>query len=221
MRDVTRRQERKHRIILSGAATYARLSYDVHAMFAARWCASARVDSRDPVVDSVLIAGRIVRCVPRQASGGAAGARPALAGHVHVADPEPPAAPCWKLSADPQFIDKVRDVVGLYMAPPENTLVLCVDEKSQIQALDRTASILPMLPTTPARMTHDYVRNGTTSLFAAFDLASGSVIAQSYRRRQPAPGRTRRSTPDTRPVPQRSGLPPVQRSRQRPNRPPR
>lgn len=88
----------------------------------------------------------------------------------------------WKLSADPQFIDKVRDVVGLYMSPPENALVLCVDEKSQIQALDRTAPCLPMLPTTPARMTHDYVRNGTTSLFAAFDLASGSVIAQPYRR---------------------------------------
>ena len=88
----------------------------------------------------------------------------------------------WKLSTDPQFIDKVRDVVGLYMSPPENALVLCVDEKSQIQALDRTAPCLPMLPTTPARMTHDYVRNGTTSLFAAFDLASGSVIAQHYRR---------------------------------------
>ena len=88
----------------------------------------------------------------------------------------------WKLSTDPQFIDKVRDVVGLCMSPPENALVLCVDEKSQIQALDRTAPCLPMLPTTPARMTHDYVRNGTTSLFAAFDLASGSVIAQPYRR---------------------------------------
>src|SRR6266566_5444557 len=88
----------------------------------------------------------------------------------------------WKLSTDPQFIDKVRDVVGLYMSPPENALVLCVDEKSQIQALDRTAPCLPMLPTTPARMTHDYVRNGTTSLFAAFGLASGSVLAQPYRR---------------------------------------
>jgi len=88
----------------------------------------------------------------------------------------------WKLSTDPQFTGKVRDVVGLYMSPPENALVLCVDEKSQIQALDRTAPCLPMLPTTPARMTHDYVRNGTTSLFAAFDLASGSVIAQPYRR---------------------------------------
>jgi len=95
---------------------------------------------------------------------------------------KPHAVETWKLSTDPQFIDKVRDVVGLYMAPPENALVLCVDEKSQIQALDRTAPILPMLPATPARMTHDYVRNGTTSLFAAFDLASGSVIAQPYRR---------------------------------------
>ena len=83
---------------------------------------------------------------------------------------------------DPEFIDKVRDVVGLYMSPPEHALVLAVDEKSQIQALDRTAPCLPMLPTTPARMTHDYVRHGTTSLFAAFDLASGSVIAQPYRR---------------------------------------
>jgi transposase len=94
----------------------------------------------------------------------------------------PPLVETWKLSTDPQFIDKVRDVVGLYMSPPENALVLCVDEKSQIQALDRTAPIMPMLPTTPARMTHDYVRNGTTSLFAALDLASGSVIAQPYRR---------------------------------------
>src|SRR5579863_5357238 len=95
---------------------------------------------------------------------------------------KPHAVQTWKLSTDPQFIDKVRDVVGLYLSPPENALVLCVDEKSQIQALDRTAPCLPMLPTTPARMTHDYVRHGTTSLFAAFDLASGSVIAQHYRR---------------------------------------
>jgi transposase len=88
----------------------------------------------------------------------------------------------WKLSTDPQFIEKVRDVVGLYLEPPEKALVLCVDEKSQIQALDRTAPCLPMLPTTPARMTHDYVRNGTTTLFAALDTVSGSVIAQHYRR---------------------------------------
>ena len=95
---------------------------------------------------------------------------------------KPHAVETWKLSSDPQFVDKVRDVVGLYMSPPENALVLAVDEKSQMQAIDRTAPILPIMPTTPARMTHDYVRHGTTSLFAAFDLASGSVIAQHYRR---------------------------------------
>jgi len=87
-----------------------------------------------------------------------------------------------KLSTDPQFIDKVRDIVGLYLDPPERALVLCVDEKSQIQALDRTAPSLPILPTTPARRTHDYVRNGTTSLFAALDVASGKVISQMHRR---------------------------------------
>jgi len=88
----------------------------------------------------------------------------------------------WKLSTDPQFTGKVRDVAGLYLDPPEKALVLAVDEKSQIQAIDRTAPILPVMPTTPARMTHDYVRHGTASLFAAMDIASGSVIAQHYRR---------------------------------------
>jgi transposase len=95
---------------------------------------------------------------------------------------KPHAIETWKLSTDPQFIDKVRDVVGLYMNPPDNALVLAVDEKSQMQAIDRTAPILPIMPTTPARATHDYVRHGTTSLFAALDLGSGSVIAQHYRR---------------------------------------
>ncbi|MCR6490870.1 IS630 family transposase [Amycolatopsis sp. OK19-0408] len=88
----------------------------------------------------------------------------------------------WKLSRDPQFVEKVRDVVGLYLAPPDNAIVLCVDEKSQMQAIDRTAPTLPIMPTTPARMTHDYVRHGTTSLFAALNLATGSVIAQHHRR---------------------------------------
>src|SRR5512142_162371 len=88
----------------------------------------------------------------------------------------------WKLSADPQFVDKVRDVVGLYLDPPENAIVLCVDEKSQIQAIDRTGPTLPMMPTTLERRTHDYVRHGTTSLFAALDPTSGSVIANHYRR---------------------------------------
>ena len=88
----------------------------------------------------------------------------------------------WKLSKDPQFIEKVRDVVGLYLDPPTNAVVLCVDEKSQMQAIDRTAPTLPVMPTTPARMTHDYVRHGTTSLFAALDVATGKVISQHHRR---------------------------------------
>jgi transposase len=83
----------------------------------------------------------------------------------------------FKLSPDPLFIDKVRDVVGLYLNPPEAAVVLCVDEKTQVQALDRSAPILPLLPGTPARQTHDYKRNGTTNLYAALDVASGQVIA--------------------------------------------
>ena len=85
----------------------------------------------------------------------------------------------WKLSKDPLFIDKVRDVVGLYLNPPERAVVLCVDEKSQIQALDRTAPILPMLPGTPERATHDYKRAGTSSLYAALDLTTGKVIGRA------------------------------------------
>ena len=88
----------------------------------------------------------------------------------------------WKLSRDPQFIDKVRDVVGLYLDPPERAVVLCVDEKSQIQALDRTAPILPMLPGTPERATHDYKRSGTSSLYAALDIATGNVIGSLHSR---------------------------------------
>jgi transposase len=84
----------------------------------------------------------------------------------------------FKLSPDPQFIDKVRDVVGLYLNPPEAAVVLCVDEKSQIQALDRSAPVLPLMPGVPARQTHDYVRNGTTNLYAALDVASGQVISE-------------------------------------------
>jgi transposase len=83
----------------------------------------------------------------------------------------------FKFSPDPQFIDKVRDIVGLYLNPPEAAVVLCVDEKSQIQALDRTAPVLPLMPGVAERRTHDYVRNGTTNLYAALDVASGQVIA--------------------------------------------
>jgi len=88
----------------------------------------------------------------------------------------------WKLSKDPFFVEKVHDVVGLYLNPPERAVVLCVDEKSQIQALDRTAPILPMLPGTPERATHDYKRSGTSSLYAALDLTTGKVIGALHSR---------------------------------------
>src|SRR3954468_22480868 len=88
----------------------------------------------------------------------------------------------FKLSTDPQFIDKVRDVVGLYLDPPEKALVLCVDEKSQIQALDRSAPVLPMMPGMPERRTHDYLRHGITTLFAALDVVTGEVIGSIHRR---------------------------------------
>jgi transposase len=84
----------------------------------------------------------------------------------------------FKLSTDPAFVAKVRDVVGLYMAPPEHALVLCVDEKSQIQALDRSQAVFPMRPGQSERRSHDYARHGTTSLFAALDIATGAVIGQ-------------------------------------------
>ena len=88
----------------------------------------------------------------------------------------------WKLSRDPQFIDKVKDVVGLYLNPPERAVVLCVDEKSQIQALDRTAPILPLLPGVPERATHDYKRAGTSSLYAALNITTGKVIGALHSR---------------------------------------
>ena len=88
----------------------------------------------------------------------------------------------FKLSTDPLFIEKLRDIVGLYMAPPERAVVLCVDEKSQIQALDRTQPMLPMRPGQAERRTHDYVRHGTTSLFAALNVAPGEVIGRCFRR---------------------------------------
>ncbi len=84
----------------------------------------------------------------------------------------------FKLSPDPLFIEKVRDIVGLYLNPPDAAVVLCVDEKSQIQALDRSAPVLPLMPGVPERATHDYVRNGTTNLYAALDVASGQVISE-------------------------------------------
>jgi transposase-like protein/transposase len=88
----------------------------------------------------------------------------------------------FKLSTDPQFVDKVVDVVGLYHNPPERAVVLCVDEKSQMQALNRSQPVLPMMPGMPERRSHDYVRSGVTSLFAAFNIADGTVISELHRR---------------------------------------
>lgn len=99
---------------------------------------------------------------------------------------EPQRAESFKLSRDPLFIDKVRDIVGLYLNPPDRALVLCVDEKSQIQALDRTAPLLPMRPGQIERRSHDYKRHGTTSLFAALDTRTGKIIGQTQRRHRSA-----------------------------------
>jgi transposase len=95
---------------------------------------------------------------------------------------QPHRSQTFKLSADPLFVDKVRDIVGLYLSPPNRALVLSIDEKSQIQALDREQPVLPRMPGVPERRTHNYVRHGTTSLFAALDVASGFVIGKCYRR---------------------------------------
>jgi len=88
----------------------------------------------------------------------------------------------FKLSSDPLFVEKVRDIVGLYLNPALKAMVLCVDEKSQIQALDRTQPLLPLAPGIPERRTHDYARHGTTTLFAALDIATGEVIGETHRR---------------------------------------
>ena len=90
----------------------------------------------------------------------------------------------FKLSTDPLFVDKVQDIVGLYLSPPDRAIVLCVDEKGQIQALDREQPVLPMMPGVPERRTHTYVRHGTKSLFAALDIASGFVIGKCYKRQR-------------------------------------
>lgn len=99
---------------------------------------------------------------------------------------QPHRAETFKLSTDPLFVEKVRDVVGLYVAPPERAIVLCVDEKSQIQALDRSQPLLPMRPGQVERRAHDYVRHGVTSLFAALDIATGRVIGKCYARHRSA-----------------------------------
>ena len=88
----------------------------------------------------------------------------------------------FKLSKAPLFVERVRDIVGLYLDPPERAVVLCVDEKSQIQALERSQPVLPLRPDVPERQSHDYKRNGTASLFAALNVATGEVIGTCYRR---------------------------------------
>lgn len=100
----------------------------------------------------------------------------------HAFGLQPHRVDTFKLSTDPHFVEKVRDVVGLYMNPPERALVLSVDEKSQIQALDRTQLLFPIRPGLPARQSHDYTRHGTTTLFAALDIATGNVIGQCHQR---------------------------------------
>ncbi|WP_222108011.1 IS630 family transposase [[Actinomadura] parvosata] len=99
---------------------------------------------------------------------------------------KPHLADTFKLSTDPLFVEKVVDVIDLYHNPPERAVVLCVDEKSQIQALDRSQPVLPMMPGMPERRTHDYVRNGITSLFAAFNVADGTVIGEMHRQHRAA-----------------------------------
>ncbi len=126
-------------------------------------------EGRDALVDPVV--GRGVGHVAVRGVADLAGVRVAAASSGQL-----------ETSKDPQFIDKVRDVVGLYLDPPEAAVVLCVDEKSQIQALDRTAPIFPMMPGTPARATHDYKRAGTSSLYAALDISSGKVIGSLHSR---------------------------------------
>jgi len=104
----------------------------------------------------------------------------------HAFSLQPHRSETFKLSKDPLFIEKVRDIVGLYLNPPDRALVLCVDEKSQIQALDRTQPLLPMRPGQLERRTHDYARHGTTSLFAALDVKTGKVIGEFHRRHRSA-----------------------------------
>ena len=121
----------------------------------------------------------------------ASGLSPATVGRIWRAFAlKPHRVETFKLSRDPLFIEKVRDIVGLYLHPPERAVVLCVDEKSQIQALDRTQPLLPLRPGMAERRTHDYKRHGTTSLFAALNVATGEVLGQCHRRHRAVEFRT-------------------------------
>ena len=119
----------------------------------------------------------------RTSMAGRSGLSPSTIGRIWKKfDLKPHVQDGFKLSTDPQFVAKVVDVVGLYHNPPERAVVLCVDEKAQIQALDRSQRVLPMMPGMPERRTHDYYRHGVTSLFAAFNITDGTVISQLHRR---------------------------------------
>lgn len=133
---------------------------------------------------------RTLQSTPKDATHWSIRSMAAATGHSHTTirrmwnafGLQPHRAETFKLSSDPLFVDKVRDIVGLYLSPPTHAIVLCVDEKSQIQALDREQPVLPMMPGMPERRTPSYVRHGTTSLFAALDVATGAVIGKCYKR---------------------------------------
>jgi transposase len=142
----------------------------------------------DAEIEAVIV--RTLETVPRGATHWSTRGMAKATGFSHMTisrvwrafNLQPHRSETFKLSPDPLLIPKVRDIVGLYVHPPDHAVVLCVDEKSQIQALDRTAPLLPMRPGQAERRTHDYTRHGTTSLFAALDTKTGKVIAETHRR---------------------------------------
>ena len=142
----------------------------------------------DDRVEAVVV--KTLESTPRDATHWSTRSMAATSGRSHTSVQriwqafglQPHRSEYFKLSTDPQLVEKVRDIVGLYLNPPDRALVLCVDEKTQIQALDRSQPMLPMAPGQVERQTHDYRRHGTTSLFAALDVATGKVIGQVRRR---------------------------------------
>ena len=142
----------------------------------------------DAHIEAVVV--RTLESVPRDATHWSTRAMAEASGLSHMTVQriwkafglEPHRSETFKLSADPQFVEKVRDIVGLYLNPPERALVLCLDEKTQIQALDRSQPVLPMRPGQAERRSHDYLRHGTTSLFAALDAKTGKVLGDLHRR---------------------------------------
>jgi transposase len=143
---------------------------------------------QDDKVDAVIV--RTLESTPRDATHWSTRAMAEASGLSHMTIQriwkafglEPHRSETFKLSNDPQFVEKVRDIVGLYLDPPERALVLCVDEKTQIQALDRSQPVLPMRPGQAERRSHDYFRHGTTSLFAALDAKTGKVLGGLHHR---------------------------------------